>query len=119
MNETDSILTSVKTLLGIMEDCEEFDEEILMHINAAIAILRQLGVGPKELYIVTDKNQIYEDYLGVGSNLISMVKLYLFHKVKLGWDPPESTAVMESLKLMIQEDEFRLNAEVDPETTFE
>lgn len=119
MNETDSILTSVKTLLGIMEDCEEFDAEILMHINAAIATLRQLGVGPKDLYIVTDKNQIYEDYLGVGSNLISMVKLYLFHKVKLGWDPPESTAVMESLKLMIQEDEFRLNAEVDPETTFE
>ena len=40
----ESILVSIKKLLGIAEDYNYFDQDIIMHINAALMILTQLGV---------------------------------------------------------------------------
>lgn len=42
----DSILTSVKKLLGIAEECTDFDADIIMYINMALFALVQMGVGP-------------------------------------------------------------------------
>lgn len=44
----DSILTSVKKLLGLPADYEAFDPDIVMYINTVLMILSQMGVGPKE-----------------------------------------------------------------------
>lgn len=118
-SKSESILTSVKKLLGIEETCEEFDLDILMNINAAIFTLRQLGIGPAEGFQVTNKNVKYSDYLGEDSRLIPDVKMYLYYKTKLGFDPPTSSYVMDCIKQMISECEWRLNIEVDPEDTFE
>ena len=52
----DSILTSIKQLLGIMEDYEHFDKDIIMHINTVFMVLRQLGVGPEEGFSISDKS---------------------------------------------------------------
>lgn len=114
MEVSDSILNSVKKSLGIEPDYTDFDPDILMHINAAIMTLRQIGVGPLEGYTVTSSEQTFDDYLGEGSTETSMVRAYFFYKAKLGFDPPASTAVMEAIKEMIRETEWRLNIQVDP-----
>lgn len=108
-----SILNSVKKALGIEPDYKDFDPDILMHINAAIMTLRQLGVGPSEGYIVTSSDQTFDDYLGEGSTETAMVRTYLFYKTKILFDPPTSSIVMEAFKGTIQETEWRLNLQVD------
>lgn len=116
----DSILNSTKKQLGILPDMTDFDVDILICINSAIATLRQLGVGPQDsVYIVEDATQTYSDYLGEDSNETSMVKGYLYQKTKLMFDPPQSSIVTEAIKSMIKETECRLLYQVDPEDTFE
>lgn len=114
-----SILNSVKKLLGIQPEYAEFDMDVLMNINAAISTLRQLGVGPQDrLFVVEDETQTYDDYLGTGNDEIPQVKMYLYYKCRLGFDPPQSSTVLSSIKEMIEEAEWRLNAQVDPIDTF-
>ena len=60
----DSILVSIKKLLGIDEYCEHFDTDVIMHINSTLAILNQLGVGPSEGFFVTDSRQTWKDFVG-------------------------------------------------------
>lgn len=109
----DSILTSVKKMLGITEDYEHFDADLIMHINSVFMILTQLGVGPSEGFSIEDDSAIWDDFISTGSNL-EAVKSYMYLKVKLLFDPPLSSAVMESMNRMISELEWRLNVSVDP-----
>lgn len=114
----DSILNSVKKLLGIEPDCIDFDVDVMIHINAALLTLSQLGVGRYYPYQITSALDTYADYLGADSPEIPLVKTYLFQKTKLGFDPPQSSIVAESIKEMIRETEWRLNVQVDPKNTF-
>ena len=52
MNITDSVLTSIKKLLGIAEEYEHFDADLIMHINSVFSILTQLGVGPSKGFMI-------------------------------------------------------------------
>ena len=108
----ESILTSVKKLLGITEEYEHFDSDIIMHINSVFMILTQLGVGPSEGFFIQDKYTNWDDFIPTGKSLES-VKSYMYMKVKLLFDPPQSSAVMESMKNMISEFEWRLYIDVD------
>lgn len=117
-NIENSILSSVKKLLGLTEDNTEFDIDIIMNINSAITILNQIGVGPNEGFVVTSKEDTYEDWLGDMKNLQS-VKLYLYYKTRLSFDPPTQGSLIETLKEEIRELECRLNYQVDPPETFE
>lgn len=109
----DSILTSVKKMLGITEDYEHFDADLIMHINSVFMILTQLGVGPSKGFSIDGKSDTWDDFISTGSNL-EAVKSYMYLKVKLLFDPPLSSAVMESMNRMISELEWRLNVSVDP-----
>lgn len=109
----DSILTSVKKMLGIVEEYEHFDSDLIMHINSVFSILTQLGVGPTEGFSIEDKTAVWTDFIGERST-IECVKSYMFLKVRLMFDPPLSSAVLESMKAMISELEWRLNVAVDP-----
>lgn len=109
----DSILTSVKKMLGITEDYEHFDADLIMHINSVFMILTQLGVGPSKGFSIEDKSAVWGDFISNSSNL-EAVKSYIYLKVKLLFDPPLSSAVMESMNRMISELEWRLNVSVDP-----
>lgn len=113
----ETILNSVKKLLGINSEFHEFDSDILMNINAAIFTLRQIGVGPEELFTVTGE-ETYEDFLGEGNKEIPQVKMYLFYKTKLSFDPPTSGTVTECIKEFIREAECRLSYQVDPYDVF-
>lgn len=119
MEINDSILDSVKKMLGYEPEYTEFDQEILMHINSSLFTLRQLGVGPKDGYVVSSRDQTYDDFLGEGNRIIPQVRTYLYYKTKLAWDPPQSSSVIEAYKIAINEAECRLSWEVDPKTTFD
>ena len=109
----DSILTSIKKLLGITEEYENFDQDIIMHINSAFMILNQLGVGPKSGFSINDKGSTWDEFIPERSNL-EAVKTYVHLKVKLMFDPPLSSTVIEAIKSQINELEWRLNVSVDP-----
>ena len=104
----DSILTSVKKMLGIETEYEHFDADILMHINSVFSVLTQLGVGPASGFTVTDDKTNWVEFMQDEPKL-NLVKSYMFLKVKLLFDPPMSSAVLECYKTQISEYEWRLN----------
>lgn len=104
----DSILTSIKKMLGIADEYEHFDTDLIMHINSAFSILTQLGVGPANGFMIKDKTAVWEDFISDEAKLM-LVKSYMLLKVKLLFDPPLSSAVLECYKKQIEEYEWRLN----------
>lgn len=104
----ESILTSIKKLLGITEEYDQFDPDIIMHINSVFMILTQLGVGPAEGFSIEDDTAVWTDFIQDVKKLES-VKTYIYLKVKLAFDPPLSSAVIESMNRLINELEWRLN----------
>lgn len=104
----DSILTSIKKLLGITDEYKHFDQDLIIHINTVLMILTQLGVGPAGGFIIKDENEVWGDFISEGKNL-EPVKSYVYLKVKLLFDPPISSAVTESINKLINELEWRLN----------
>lgn len=110
----DSILTSIKKLLGISEEYTQFDDDIIMHINTVFLNLTQLGVGPEEGFFIEDDTSDWEDFVDIESNIpLQAIKTYMYLKVKLLFDPPLSSSVIESMNRMIAELEWRLNVAVE------
>lgn len=179
----ESILTSVKKLLGITEDYKHFDTDIILHINTVFMVLNQLGVGPSEGFSIEDDTSVWTDFISTNAyykaehgidtdtkaemfaptkeiidaailsanqidtgfytttgekvyhastlsgidvfyyvsvanpSQLEAVKSYVYLKVKLLFDPPLSSSVIEATNRMISELEWRLNVSVDPSTT--
>lgn len=109
----DSILTSIKKMLGPTEVYTHFDPEIIMHINSALFVLKQLGVGPSKGFRILDDSATWKDFLGETEEL-EAVKTYVYMKVKVVFDPPQNSSHLNALKEGINEFEARLNYEVDP-----
>lgn len=109
----ESILQSIKKLIGITEDYTAFDLDIIIHINSVFMILNQIGVGPVEGFSISDDSAVWSDYLPEDSKNLEAVKTYIYLKVKMVFDPPMSSAVMEATKQMISELEWRLNVEAE------
>lgn len=120
MEIIESILTSIKKMLGITEEYEHFDSDIIMHINSVFMILTQLGVGPPSGFSIRDKTSIWKEFVS-DETKFQLVKSYMHLKVKMLFDPPLSSAVMASMEKMIAEAEWRLNvaAETDEEKSEE
>ena len=105
----ESILTSIKKMLGIPEEYDHFDPDLIMHINSVLSILTQLGVGPSDGFRIEDDLATWEDFLG-GDQNYDAVKSYVHLRVKLLFDNSTlSSAVIESMTRMISELEWRLN----------
>lgn len=109
----ESILTSIKKMLGITEEYENFDADIIMHINSVFMILNQLGIGSEKCYRIVDKFDIWTDFLPETDQNFEPVKSYIYLKVKILFDPPASSIVMESMNRMVNELEWRMNAQVE------
>lgn len=110
----ESILTSIKKMLGIDEGYSHFDYDIIMHINTVLYVLAQAGVGPEHGFIVTSDRETWSDFVGEG-NQYQAVKTYVYLKVKMVFDPPTSSFVLDSMKSMAQELEWRLNVSAETE----
>ena len=108
----DSILTSVKKIIGISEEDESFDTDLIIHINSVLMILNQLGVGPEDGFSITDKSAVWTDVIG-DNKLIEATKTFVGLKVRLIFDPPTSSAVLDSINKTISELEWRINVMVE------
>lgn len=124
----ESILTSIKKLLGIAEEYEHFDTDIIIHINSVFMTLKQLGVGPAKGFVISSGLETWEQFLGYSSVsepyvpysetedqkvYLEAVKTYIYIKVKLVFDPPANSSLAEAMKRQADEIEWRLNAEVE------
>ena len=103
----ESVLTSIKAQLGIVEEYTHFDEAIVMHINSAFATLWQLGVGPINCFVITNADKTWSDF-STDDTLLGLVKPYIYKKVKLNWDTPTSSSTIDVLTKSIKEDEWRI-----------
>lgn len=110
----ESILANIKKVLGIDECYKVFDDDIIMHINSVFMVLQQLGVGPTGGFSITGYAETWGDFLSESDENLSAVKSYIQMKVRLIFDPPSSSFVLDSYKKLIDEFEWRLNVQVDP-----
>lgn len=106
MNE--SIFTTIKNLLDVSADDDSFDADILTYINSAFYSLRQLGVGPKEGFVITGADQTWSEF-STNASLIGEVKTYIQQKVRLLFDPPNNSFLVSAIQENLKELEFRLN----------
>lgn len=111
-----SILASIKKLLGIAEEYTQFDTDIIMHINSVFSTLTQLGVGPSDGFSIEDDSSTWSDYLSANSSRLNFVKTYIYLKVRLVFDPPQSSAVIDAINRNISELEWRINIAVENNT---
>lgn len=110
-NKMESILDSIKKLLGIQPEYRAFDEDLIIHINTVFIILNQLNIGPEEGFMIVDGSESWDDFVkGINE---TMVKTYIYLKVRLMFDPPTSSVLIDSMNNMISELEWRLFLEGD------
>ncbi len=114
----ESILTSIKKLLGIAEEYTHFDADLIMHINSVFSILTQIGVGPAEGFSIKDESSVWSDFVPEKSKW-ELIKSYMYMKIKFLFDPPLNSAVIESANRIISELEWRILVAADSEKTIE
>ena len=103
-----SILTSVKKVIGIPESDTSFDTDLVMHINAELSVLGQIGIGPDGGFMIEGADETWDTFLGPGPTL-NMAKSYMYARVKLLFDPPGTSFAIESYKSQAAEYLWRLN----------
>jgi hypothetical protein len=104
-----SILKSVKKVLGIEASDTSFDLDILIHINSAFATLNQLGIGPDDGFEIEDDDAEWSSFYGTDPRY-NAIRTYVWLKVKTVFDPPQTSYAVEAVKEQIREHEWRLNA---------
>lgn len=108
----DSILVTVKKILGISADDYSFDTDLFMHINSVFTIIFQLGFGDSQ-FVIKDPYETWSNFLKDEQNL-ELIKSYTAMKVRMLFDPPTISSVAEAYKSAISEMEFRISVAVDP-----
>ncbi len=110
-NDMDGIiLDNVKRMLGIQSEVNEFDIDIISHVNGAFFILNQLGIGPSTPFTI-DADTTWSSLDTIIPK--NVVLDYLYLKTKLVFDPPTASNILEAYKDRISELEFRMSIMVD------
>jgi hypothetical protein len=115
-NNPESVLDSIKKVLGFDSTFSDFDIDVIMHTNTFFGSLQQIGVGPKTGFVIADNTLLWSDYSS-DMTLLAAVKSYLYIKVRLVFDPPATSFVIDSYAKMAEELEWRLNVmaeEINP-----
>ena len=110
----DSILKSIKKVLGIHENDSSFDIDITMHINGVFSTLNQLGVGPINSFFITGDSETWSDFLG-GAKNINPGQTYGYLRVRLIFDPPATSFTIASMEKQAEQLEWRLNIHAEGE----
>lgn len=108
----DSILKTVRKMIGPSKECEVFDTDLIVHINTVFATLTQLGVGPDEGFEISDDTATWEDFIG-DDKRFNAAKTYMYLKTRLLFDPPASSVVTASMEKLALEYEWRLNVNAE------
>lgn len=106
-NVKDSILNSTKKILGIDENYDAFDLDIMTHINSVFFTLYQLGVGPSQGFRIDGPDEVWDTFLGTESP-IDVVRSYIYLRVRLLFDPPATSFAITAMKEQAQEMEWRM-----------
>ena len=114
----DSILATIKKMLGLENDYTPFDTDVIVNINAALMTLSQLGVGPREGFVVCGYDEQWCDFVNDEAKL-GAVKTYVYLKVKMVFDPPTNSFVMDAMKQQAEEIGWRLNAQAESGEKFD
>lgn len=104
-----SILNTIKKILGVAADYTAFDLDIIIHINAVFATLHQLGIGPVEGFMIEDATTTWDAFLVDDPTMLNPVKAYVYLRVRLLFDPPGTSFLIESINKQIEQLEWRLN----------
>ena len=105
---SDSILTTTKKVLGLAESYTAFDTDVIMHLNSALSVLDQIGVGPTGGVYVTDTTRTWAS-MGMPPEQLALTKSYIFLRVKALFDPPPTSFAIEAMNEQIKQFEWRLN----------
>lgn len=111
----DSILASIKKLLGIQAEYTQFDADIIMHINSAFSILAQIGAGPSAGFSIKDASAVWSDFLSDMTDL-ELIKTYIYQRVRLYFDPPSGSPAIDAINRSISELEWRIQVLADTTT---
>lgn len=111
--KVDSIMNTIKKLLGIDIDDTSFDTDVIININSAIFGLSQMGIGPNNTFIVTSADQTWSDYIGSSLVNLESIKSYIYLKTKIIFDPPTSSTVVDAFNRSMQELEWRMMLAVE------
>jgi hypothetical protein len=111
---SESILVSIKHAVGIPDDYDVFDPDVIMHINTAFATLNQLGIGPAQGFRIEDESATWDSVLN-GDDRFNDAKSYVFLRVRMLFDPPSTSFLLEAMKEQIKEFEWRLNVKREEE----
>ena len=110
--DADSILDSVKKMLGVDLVDDSFDMELIIFINDVFSKLNQLAVGPTTTYVIDDRLDKWTDFLLDRADL-NMVRTYMYLQVRITFDPPTNPSLLENMMKRIQEYEWRLNVQAE------
>ena len=110
--DNESILVTIKKLLGLPEEYKQFDTDVIIGINTAFMTLNQLGVGPVNGFSISDKTTTWSDYLKENSDFEG-IKTYIHLTTKILFDPPQNATLMDAINRQINMLEFRLGVNAD------
>lgn len=110
----DSILKTVRKMIGPSHECDVFDVDLIVHINSVFATLNQLGVGPEDGFEIEDNAAVWGDYIG-SDKRFNGVKSYMYLKTRLLFDPPASSVIVAAMEKQAVEYEWRLNVAAESE----
>ena len=109
----DSILQSTKKYLGIDTGCDAFDQDVMLHINSVFSILYQIGVDSAKHARVEDVSTKWSDFFAEDEDLLRLIKDYVYLRVRIIFDPPTSSFVLEALNKQVSEFEWRIHIEAE------
>lgn len=107
-----SILTTVKKMLGLDSDYEAFDVDIIIGINSALMTLTQVGVGPRKGFSIRDSTETWEDFVGDRKDL-EAIKTFVYLRTKLIFDPPTNSFTIEAMERQAEEYLWRINVNAE------
>lgn len=104
------IFDEIKKTLNLDKNDDSFDVDVKLHVNSVFSTLQQLGVGPKDGFMLEDGKETWVDFLGTGNvNGLNAVKSYLVLRTRLLFDPPATSFTQDSFQRQIDQLEWRLN----------
>lgn len=113
----ESILDSIKQMLGSESEDTNFDRELIIYINGALMVINQLGVGPNG-YRITGKENTWAELMGDRTDL-ELVKTNVYLRVRLIFDPPQNSFLVSAIKEQITEYDWRIEMSRHPEIATE
>lgn len=100
-----SILNSIKEIIGVHPEYDDFDNQLILHINTVLQLLVQKGIG-KEGVFITDGNTTWSDFLLERQVNVRCIISWAGLKVKMLFDPPANSVLKQSYDENLKELEW-------------